>query len=249
MNLSAFRGYWNLDEASGDAVDATGRGHTLTETSGTIASAEGGRDFEWTETEYFTKGSHADYSFGDVAFTIGAWVKLESQASIGVFVNKNNYGINNREYKLLYNNSTDRYNFNISPDGKATSVAVANNYGAVPDTTQNFVVAWHDPTADKIYIQVDNGTPDETAHATGCYSGSAAFSLGCDFNGGAAVSYFDGIMWSAFVYAGVMTADERTAMYNGGTPLKWADIVKLPKTYRTPHGINLLGRHGRRLVF
>ena len=226
---SLFRGYWNLDEASGDAIDSTANGNTLTETSGTIASAEGGRDFELGDTEYFTRADNASLSFADEAFTIGAWVKLESQTFTRVILSKWDWGLNKREYLLWYDDTDDRYEFRISGNGTENIGVLANNYGAVPATTKAFVIAWHDPVANKIYIQVDNGVVDELAHTTGCNDNTTAFALGTYFNSGAQNSNLDGIEWSAFVYAGLMTADERTWMYNSGTPRKWSEIYFVPR--------------------
>ena len=234
-NKENFRAYWNLDEASGNAIDALGN-HDLTETSGTIASAEGGRDFEAGDTEYFIMASHADVAFADEPFTVGAWVKPESQPAVMRILSKLNTGAGKREYRLDYNDVNDRYDFGVSPaGGTPPTIVTANNYGAVPATTRAFVLAWHDPNADKIYIQVDNGTPDEASYSLGCNAGTADFILGCYLNQASPSSFYDGIMWSAFVYAGVMTADERTAMYNGGTPLKWIDFG--PPNVKTINGV------------
>jgi len=223
---SLFRGYWNLDEASGNAIDSTANGNTLTETSGTIESAEGGRDFEAGDTEYFTKADNADLSFADEVFTIGCWVKLESKTGDRNLITKYNYGADKREYGLQYDTDTDRFRIRISPTGTNTNIAdlYAGSEGAVSTGTKYFVLTWHDPVANKVYIQIDNGTVDDVSHTYGCSDNDSPFILGADWNDGTPNGLMDGIMWSAFVYAGVMTADERTWMYNGGTPRKWNEL-------------------------
>ena len=230
-NWANFRGYWNLDEAGGsNAIDSTANGNDLVETSGTIESLEGGRDFELTESEYFKINDNASLSFADEELTFGVWVKLESQAGSQALIGKRDT-TNSREYRLEYYDTADRYRLRISSDGEivGNTNLQANSYGAVPATTKAFVLAWHDPVANKIYIQVNNGVVDEVAHAGGIFNGTAPFSLGAFFAGGAAANYFDGIEWCAFVYAGLMTAAERTWMYNAGVPRKWSEIYFVPR--------------------
>lgn len=225
-----FRGYWNLDEAGGsNAIDSSPNGNDLTETSGTIASLEGGRDFELADTEYFIRADNASLSFGDEAFTVGCWVKLESQAAGQHMIGKWATSVNKLEYRIIYHFGVDRYNFRISQDGINLTAVSADNYGAVPATTKAFVTAWHDPTANFIYISVDNGAADSAAHATGCNDNTSAFTLGANLDAGTPGTYLDGILWSSFVYADTMTAAERTWLYNAGVPRKWSEIYFVPK--------------------
>ena len=230
-NWTLFRGYWNLDEAANtNAIDSSPNVFTLAQGGGAIASAEGGRDLEETSSQYFNIVDQALLSFADVEFTIGIWPKLESQASNQVFIGKADHANNDIEYYLRYENATDRYQFSVSSDGTVGNMdtAIATTYGAVPATTQAFVMGWHDPTANKIYISVDNGVVDEAAHAGGCNDNISPFRLGA--YGGVAVSgEYDGILWSGFVYAGLMTAAERTWMYNAGVPRKWSEIYFVPR--------------------
>ena len=66
-----FRGHWDLDEAGGsNAIDSSPYGNDLVETSGTIESAEGGRDFEFGESEYFTRADNASLSVSYTHLTL-----------------------------------------------------------------------------------------------------------------------------------------------------------------------------------
>jgi hypothetical protein len=238
-----FMGYWNLDEASGDAIDATGRGHTLTETSGTIPPVENGRDFEAGDTEYFEGGNHADFAPGDANWTVGIWFKPETTPAgemgiIGKYINTNY----NRLY-LVYTSGTT-VNFIVSGNGSTTQRTWVTSTTAIAAGSKYFVLGWHDATANKIYIQVNNGAVAEAAHTYGIHTNTATpFQIGKY-----ATNYADGIGWSGFLYSGVMSAVERASMYNNGTPMKWNNIL-CPQKYTTKRGINLLGRHGRRLVY
>jgi hypothetical protein len=232
-NKENFRAYWNLDEASGNAIDALGN-HDLTETSGTIASAEGGRDFEAGDTEWFEKLDHADLSFADAEFTVGGWLKPESSNTDMAMIAKWKLTSNYREYALLYINGAG-FRFTVSNNGTNQTTVTDTAIGAVSNGSLYFVMAWHDPVADKIYVSVNNNTPNEAAHSTGCNDNVSRFSIGAWDVEGTPARFYDGIMWSAFVYAGLMTADERTSMYNDGTPLKWIDFG--PPKIKTINGV------------
>ena len=55
--------------------------NTLTDTNtvgATTGKVSGARDFELSNSEYFTIADNAALSVGDVAFTVAAWVNLES---------------------------------------------------------------------------------------------------------------------------------------------------------------------------
>jgi hypothetical protein len=88
---------YELDEASGDAVDSHG-GLTLTEfssvTTGTGHVHATARDFELDNEEYFLRADGSEHSTGDIDFTIEAWVNSESNpASLNharVIVSKDN---------------------------------------------------------------------------------------------------------------------------------------------------------------
>ena len=225
-----FRGYWNLDEAGGsNAIDSTANGNELVETLGTIESTEGGRDLELGETEYFAIADNASLSFADVEMTFGIWGKLESQATTQYIMSKYDRGIDQRAYALVYVTGADRYVLYIDDNGTGATSVTANNYGAVPATTKAFIMGWHDPVANKIYISVNNGAANEAAHAGGILDNTAPFAIGTTFDNTAAELWLDGIVWSGFVYAGLMTAGEKTWLYNAGVPRKWSEIYFVPK--------------------
>jgi hypothetical protein len=75
------------------------------------------------------------------------------------------------------------------------------------------VDAWHDATADTIYITVNAGTPVTSSHANGAQDGATAFALGCDNTGG---NNFDGRIEEVLFSKRIPTSDEWTALYNSG---------------------------------
>ena len=81
---------WEMDEASGDAIDAHGS-NDLTDTNTVAAAAgkiNGARDFETGNSECFLLADNTDLSMGDIDFSITAWVQLESKTADRSIVGK-----------------------------------------------------------------------------------------------------------------------------------------------------------------
>lgn len=214
--------HWKLDEASGNALDSHGS-NELTETSGTIGTAAGkvgnARDLEAGDTEYFSIADNDDLSTGDVAFTLGGWVNLESKGAARIIASKGAGPVSdaNTEFQLFYSAASDRFAFAVA-NGTADVVVVATDFGSPSTSTWYFVLGWHDPVANKIYISVNNSTPAETALATGVNAGNADFVLGAS---PLQSLYWDGLIDEFSFWKRVLTADERTRLYNGGTGLAY----------------------------
>ncbi len=127
------QGYWPLDEASGNAIDAGPNGNDLVETSGTIATvsefltARACRDFEAGDTEYF-KGLKASMTGLDFAgsFSIGVWLKAESTTDEGTVCARYQATNGYRSYKIRMRND-GTYDIRVSSDGTATDVSAATN--------------------------------------------------------------------------------------------------------------------------
>lgn len=218
MDLSSLVSVWELNEASGNAVDAHGS-NTLTETSGTIDAAAGKisgcRDFEAGDTEYFTVADNAGLSAGDVDFTLTAWVNAESLGAVNRDIIAK-WGSNNavREYIFGYT-ATDRFRFTVRDTGNATNTTVeANNLGAPSTGTWYFIVAWHDSVANTLNIQVNNGTVDSTSYSGGIQDSTAGFAIGARVDGPQA--YWDGLIDQCSLWKRVLTSGERTSLWNGG---------------------------------
>jgi concanavalin A-like lectin/glucanase superfamily protein len=224
--------YWKLDEASGDALDAHGT-NDLTETSGTIASATGkignARDFESADTEYFEIADNADLSTGDIDFTIAAWVNLESLTN-GTIASKYETVGNQREYLFFYNANdhvtNNRFSFAVSSDGTGAALVTidANNFGAPSTGTWYHVVAWHDSVSNQIGISVNAGTPDTASHSAGVFNSTTPFRLGAIFAGGGQFYQLDGLLDEVGFWKRVLTSQERTDLYNGGSGLSYDDF-------------------------
>lgn len=229
-NLEA---WWSLEENGGDAVDSHGS-NDLTETSGTIPAVTGkvnnGRDIEWDDSEYFSIASNAALSFGDEGFTIGFWVKIESYATdrYRYILGKSDGTNNKREYSIANITNTRKVGFSVSADGTnstwvQTADAIANS------STWGFILAWHDPSANKIYISLNNGTPAEASHSGGVKASDSQFRIGNIQSGAAAGGYMDGQLDEVFIYRRVLTADEREWLYNSGNGRAYSELEDATK--------------------
>lgn len=219
VNDSSLKGYWKLDESSGNAVDAKGA-NTLTDNNSVGSGAGvliGARTFVSGANQVLSIADNAALSAGDVDFTIGAWFKYSGMLVGGIYptIISKWESAGNREYHLTLNGDSQRVEFSVSADGTASSTTVvANNAGDPPDNTWHYVIAWHDATANTINIQVDGGTPDTAAHSTGVFDGTGVFTLGAIDTAGAFA--LDGSIDEAFLTKRVLTGAERTALYSLG---------------------------------
>lgn len=216
---------YELDEASGNAVDAH-NAHDATETGGTIGAStgpgglNGSRDFEAGDTEHFELADHADISVGDIDFTIACWVNLESKTK-GTFFGQTDL-TNGLCYDLRYEDGADRFRFYIASGNgfsNLTSV-IADTFGSPSLATWYFLIAEHNATANTISISVNNGTADSNSYSAGGYDAAFALQLGRNAFG----EYIDGLMSQARLWKRLLTSDEKTALYNGGDGLAYADF-------------------------
>lgn len=219
--LNGLISYWKLDEASGNALDAHGA-NELTQISGVGAGTgkiNGARTFN-AGTQRLNIADNAALSVGDIGFTFAGWVNIDTKGADRGIVGKWNATGNQREYTLRFNNATDRFTFFVSSNGSTNSNV--SSAGAPTLSTWYFVVIWHDPIANTINLQVNNGTVQSTSHSTGVFNGTAPFQLGGNDSG--ATQYFGGMLDEWGFWKAVLTADQRTALYNAGAALSYGDF-------------------------
>lgn len=213
--LTSLVAYWKLDEASGTRNDSHGTNHlTDNNTVGSVAGKVGNAaDFIRANLEYLSRADGGSgLNFGDVDFTFAAWIRIKSKPALSMqCISKWTPG--SLSYVVEWN-VADRFRFWVSSDGSAFAFLDANSLGSPALNTWYFVAAWHAATADNINIQVNNGTVDSAAYSAGVFASNAAFYLGRyhatdDY-------HLDGAIDEAGAWSRLLTADERTQLYNGG---------------------------------
>jgi hypothetical protein len=226
----ALMAYWSLDETSGTRADATGRGNDATEV-GTPGSAAGVRGLAASfpdDTAYLTVPTHADLSPGDTDFTWAFWVFADS---LGAGINTDFFGkwsSSALEYDIFLPSSRV-LEFLVSTTGSNVERVSSASFGLLSALTWYFVVAWHDAAGNTLNIQINNGAVESVAHTGGVHQGSAALVLGHSNFGASLVGRLDEVgLWHR-----VLTAEERSALYNGGLGLAYpftGDTVILAAT-------------------
>jgi len=215
--------YWELNEGSGDAVDAHGSSdltdrNTVASTTGKVGNA---RDFEASNTEYFDHADSATLSSGDIDFTVCGWVFAESLGGFPVAINKGWGGgaIGDNEFVIYY--SGTRWTFGVA--NAATSEGIpADNAGAASTSQWYFICAWHDSANDKIAISVNSGTANEEAYSAGVNDGTLSFELGASSRQSL---YWDGLLDEWGYWKRLLTPSEITWLYNGGSGRSYTDLV------------------------
>ena len=213
--------YWTFDEFSdgSGAVtrnDSHGTNH-LTDNNTTPSGAgkiDNAADFELDNSEYLSHVDNADLGFGDDDFTFAYWVNHESTGGTTQrHISKWDSVSDQRNYLTGYKGPDDRFNFLVSDDGEDSTEVVDTNLGAPSTGIWYFIVVWHDKTANTINIQINNGAVDSTAHPTGINDDAEPFNVG-RLSGGS--QYMDGLIDEVGLWGRVLTADERTDLYNNG---------------------------------
>jgi hypothetical protein len=241
--------YWKLDAASGDETGSVASivltdGNTVGTAAGKIGTA---RDFENGSDEYMTTADSAALSTGDIDFTVGCWVQLESEATVShEIVSKWIATGNHREFILRYDQSSDRFMFIVSPNGTSSgnTTVAANTFGAVTTGVWYFVVAGHDAANNVIFISV-NGVENTAAHTTGLADRDGTFDIG-RFNA-STVTDFDGLIDEVGFWKKVLTSTERAALYAGGNgrtyPFPFASAVYYQQSRIIPRWLSPFYAH------
>ncbi|MEK7164079.1 MAG: LamG domain-containing protein, partial [Patescibacteria group bacterium] len=219
ISQTSLTAYWKLDETSGTRADSKGS-NTLTDNA-TVTYAPGrlsnAGQFTAANSEYLSITDNADLSTGDIDFTVGGWVYMDSTAAYAA-ISKYKPGTNQREYIINFD-ATNKLRFFVSSNG--TDYTILNSTTSISTGTWVFVVAWHDATANTINIQVNNGTVDSSAYSSGVYDGTAAFQIG-GYDGASGADFWNGKIDEVAFWKRTLTADERARLYQDGLDLHGA---------------------------
>lgn len=200
---------WKLDETSGTRADSIGS-NDLTDNN-TVGSATNSypvnlpgtvASFVAANNERLSHADDATLKFGTGDFTFSGWINPTSFAGTNGIIDK---GVQ-QDYTLDANGGNLRF---YSANGGGYPIASV----AQPSTgAWHHVVVWRSSADSKWYIQLDGGTPGEASAVIVSSDTTGAFTLG----GLGATNFYNGLMSSVALWSRVLTADERTALYNSG---------------------------------
>ena len=223
--LTGLESHWKLNEGgdSDNAVDYQGS-NTLTQVNSPQADADigGCRLFDPVGDQYFNIADNASLSIANIDFTIAGYFKMSTLpvAEYDLVTKREHPSSGNAEYILA--NTPTKFAFGTG-DGAGGFDAVTSTAPDIATGSLYLVVAWHDSTAAKIYIQVNGGTPDFTARTTVPANGTSPFRLGGGLDFG-----FKGRMAKVSFWKRLLTTDELTWLYNSGTPRDFSEFASSP---------------------
>lgn len=216
--------WWCLEEVAGWRYSAVSPSLYLVDQNGVTYSSSGiqgnAADLDDTDTDYLIMSSDtALLSMGDIDMTIGCWVKFESFNISNSLMSK--WTSSDKEYHLSAIGVTPAFYFTVRDTGDSTDTSVqASSFGTPTTATWYFVIGWHDATNNVLGIEVNGVSDTNSPYTGGIRDGTAHFSLG-SFDAGNLV---DGLLDEAFVYKKVLTAGQRSWLYNGGNGRAFSEI-------------------------
>lgn len=206
--------YWTMDEASGTRNDSHAANHAAVVGAPGSVTGKISNAVDASAGNYLDAGSNASLQTGDIDFTLAAWVWLDGVATALDLLGK--WGPGQLENFIYFPGGVTPFGFFVSPDGVNFFSVSASSFGAPTFNTWYFIVCWHDAIANTINIQVNDGAVDSTAHATGVFAGTAPFLFGAS-----GFSSHDGRIDEVGFWKRVLTAPERTSLYNAGAGLAY----------------------------
>jgi len=219
--LSGIYGYWTLNEAAGTRYDSV-NSSDMTDVN-TVGSVSGINDlaanFVRTSQERMYTPSNSNLTVGDIDFTWSFWIKAASPTLVQGVINKW-YDNSEREYCMYLGLAGAKLSF-IVRNAANTVDTQLNEAGTITTNTWYHYICYHDSVNNKLGIIRNNGTPTTVNYSAGVYNGAVnprELAFGCDQNLPVVGNnnYFNGAIDEVGFWKRILTADERTQLYNAG---------------------------------
>ena len=201
--------YWKLDETAGTRYDSVGI-NNLTDNA-TVTSNPGKKgtagQFTAVNSEYLSIADNANISVGDIDFTWAAWVYRDATGVEHMILGQ---GTNDNDSSYLMKVlNTDKARFSVFDTGNIENVV--NSTGTLAANQWYFIVGWHDSVNNTINVQINNGAVDSVAYTLGGRDVATELRIGRYGTG-----YMNGRIDEVGFWKKVLTAQERTDLYNSG---------------------------------
>lgn len=159
------------------------------------------------------------FLFEDSTYTLAGWAWLDSTAALRVIFGKSWDVAGDKDYQLYFDSASNRYKFRVYRAVDSAVDATADNFGAVPINTWNFVHGYHSAEDDEVGIRVNLGAFDTTATGGALQSDSEAeFEVGTRNQGD---SRWLGRLMGLGVWSRKLTGVENAWLYNNGRGITW----------------------------
>lgn len=209
--------WWSMDETSGTRNDSHGTNHlTDNNTVGYDAGKKSNASsFVGANNEYLSVSSNSGL-VNTGSFSIAGWFKKTSGGSGDTVAILSKDQAPPREYDLYIVSGTPKFYIRDGGASNQYNVAAASisDYSA-----WYFFVIWKDADANQIFIQINNGTTYQTNSSYNANT-SAVFTVGMA-NG---ALFFTGLVDEVAFYQRLLTADERTWLYNSGNGRSYSEL-------------------------
>lgn len=218
--------YWPGNEVGGQAFDVHGPydlndGNTVTSNPGHVYALA--RQYTRANNEFHQRGGDdPGLSAGDTDFTLASWLRMDTNANSMFAGNKWVFG--NQEYVAYYQSVANRFRFVVRSAG-ISYVAQADTFGVPALNTWYLVIGWHDSVANTVSIEVNNTGVDLLGGVGPPNDLAARFMIG------GVGQHWDGrigptMFWKSVGGAGgALSAARRTALWNGGAGVPYADFT------------------------
>lgn len=233
--LNALIGYWPLNEAAGanNALDLHTNGLTLTQsnspgaTTGLVYATA--RLLAAASSQAFTSTS-ATLDLGDTDWTLAAWVNMTTRPAAAYIIKRGSSSSSpTDQYAMDFEGGSTNLLRVWMKSGATYYVRTAATHGLPATGAWLLVVGWHDSAANTLSIQINNGTIDTiTTSGAAPASGAETFALGRYSTAG---GFWNGLIGPAMIWksaaggGGVLSAAQRTALYNAGAGLAYASFT------------------------
>jgi len=205
--------WWSLDEASGSRADSHGSNtltdsNTVTQATGKVSTAG---QFTKVNSEHLTVPATHGLHGGDRDIAIVLWVYLDSDTTEGLVRCGTGGVAASHDYILFHvGGATKRFEWDVA-EGSSFNVLHSDNFGNTALATWYFVVCEYNASTNTSSIQVNNGTADTLGSITSPNLIGNEFDLGRYHS-----SWHDGRLDEVAFWSRLLTADEKTELYNSG---------------------------------
>jgi len=216
--------YYKLDELSGDALDAHTNGYNLTDNNTVGYNAdgiiEGSREFVRTNTESFS--ASVPVISGD--FTVSVWFYPTDNpvATNRFFISRwNQSDSTDRQWRINARNSSGSLFIEIKVSQSDFTVSTLNTSNQFTPNSWNHVFLYYEDSTKTVYSQLNAGTIDNIVLPLPINQpASPPFHIGTIQPPSSTYSY-GGRIDEVAVWSRLLTSDERTEVYNGGSGLAY----------------------------
>jgi hypothetical protein len=212
--------YYKLDETPSGAREDSGSNNLDLSQTGTVGANTGiitnAAVFTDDNGKSLSISDNAFFDFTTGSFTIAFWTYPAFTGQAKNMVGKGVSAGNQASYIVRHDGGGNKVRFSVSTNGVSDD-GVVSGLALSAANTWYFVVAWRDADADTINCQVDNGSIGSTAFTfPTVFNSTAPFVVGGQVDGFTGGNAWDGRLDEVGVWSRVLTADERTYLYNAG---------------------------------